>query len=39
MPIVINDFYTMINLYTTRPTVVKIIDVETIRQRGNSDTE
>ena len=39
MPIVIGDFYTMINLYSVRPTVVKSVDVVTIRQRRNSDTD
>ena len=39
MPIVIGDFYTMIDLYSVRPTVVKSVDVVTIRQRRNSDTD
>jgi len=39
MPIVISDFYTIINLYTIRPTVVKSVGVETIRQRRNSNTD
>ncbi|KAG4100799.1 hypothetical protein H8356DRAFT_1360136 [Neocallimastix lanati (nom. inval.)] len=34
-----SDFYTMINLYIIRPTVVKSVGVETIRQRRNYDTE
>ena len=38
MPIVIGDFYTMIDLYSVRPTVVKSVDVVTIRQRSNSNT-
>jgi len=38
MPFVTNDFYTIINLYPIRPIVVKSIDIETIRQRRNSDT-
>ena len=39
MPIVIRDFYSMIDLYSTRPTVARSVDVETIRQRiNNSDT-
>jgi len=38
MPIVISDFYTVINLYTVRPIVVKSVIVETIRQRRNSKT-
>jgi len=29
----------MINLYSIGPTVVKNVDVETIRHRRNSDTE
>jgi len=33
MPIMISDFYTI------RSTIVKIVDVETIRQRRNSDTD
>ncbi|KAG4106783.1 hypothetical protein H8356DRAFT_1417721 [Neocallimastix lanati (nom. inval.)] len=33
MPIVISDFYTMINLYTNRPAVVKSDDIKTIRIR------
>ncbi|KAG4088498.1 hypothetical protein H8356DRAFT_1432764 [Neocallimastix lanati (nom. inval.)] len=33
MPVIISDFYAMINLYTIRPTVVKNVDVETIRQK------
>ncbi|KAG4095581.1 hypothetical protein H8356DRAFT_1426898 [Neocallimastix lanati (nom. inval.)] len=37
IPIVINDFYTMINLYIIRSTVVKSVDVETIRQRRYSN--
>jgi len=39
MPIVIRDFYIMINLYSFRPTVVKSIGIETIRQRRYSDTD
>jgi len=39
MPIVIFDFYKMIDLYSIRSTVVKSVDVETIRQRSNSDTD
>jgi len=34
----ISDFYTMINLYTIIPTVVKSVNIETIRQRRNCDT-
>ena len=30
-PIVISDFYSIINLYTIKPTVVKSGDVKTIR--------
>ena len=39
MPIRISDFYTMINLNCIRPTLVKSDDVETIKQRRNSDTD
>ena len=36
MPIVSRSYFSMINLYSIGPTVVKSVDVETIR---NSDTE
>jgi hypothetical protein len=36
---VISDFYTIINLYTIRHTVVKSVDNKTIWQRRNSDTD
>ena len=39
MPIVSRSFYSMINKYSIGPTVVKSVDVETIRHRSNSDTE
>jgi len=39
MPIVCRSYFSMINLYSIGPTVVKSIDVETIRHRRNSDTE
>jgi len=38
MPIVINYFYEMNNLYSIGSTVVMSVDVEPIRQRRNSDT-
>jgi len=39
MPIVSRSYFSMINLYSIGPTVVKSVDVETIRHRRNSDTE
>jgi len=39
MSIVISDFYTMINLYTIRPSVAESFDVEVIRQRRNTNTD
>ena len=39
MPVVSRSFYSMINLYSIGPTVVKSVDVEPIRHRSNSDTE
>ena len=39
MSIVISNFYTIINLYTIRPFVVKRVQTEMIRQRRNSDTD
>ena len=39
MPIVICDFYVIINLYTIRLIVVKNIDVETISRKRNFNTE
>jgi len=39
MPVVISNFYTMVNLYIIRPTVVKSAGVERIRQRRKSDTD
>jgi hypothetical protein len=39
MPIVIGDFYKLIDQYTIRPTVAESVDVVTIRQRRNSDTD
>jgi len=39
MSIVSGDFYIMINLYSVRPTVVKSVNVVTIRQRRNSDID
>jgi len=39
IPIIISDFYTMINLYTIRRTIIKSVDVETIGQRRNFDTD
>ena len=39
MPFVSRSFYSMINLYSIGPTVVKSVDVEPIRHRSNSDTE
>jgi len=39
MPIVIGDFYKLIDHYTIRPTVAESVDVVTIRQRRNSDTD
>ena len=38
MLIVISDFYKVIDQYTIRPTVAESVDVVTIRQRRNSDT-
>jgi len=35
----ISDFYIMINLHTIRSTIDKSVNVETIRQRRNSDTD
>jgi len=39
MPIVSRSYFSIINLYSIGPTVVKSVDVETIRHRRNSDTE
>ena len=39
MPIMFRNFYAIINLYTIRPTVAKNINVETIRQHRNFDTD
>ena len=39
VPIVIGDFYKLIDQYTIRPTVAESVDVITIRQRINSDTD
>jgi len=39
MPIVCRSYFSMINLYSIGPTVVKSVDIETIRHRRNSDTE
>ena len=36
MPIVSRSYFSMINLYSIGPTVVKSVDVETIRHRRNS---
>jgi len=39
MSIVCRSYFSMINLFNIGPTVVKSVDVETIRHRRNSDTE
>jgi len=39
MPIMIRGLYTTINLFTIKLTVVKRVDIETIRQRKSSDTD
>ena len=39
MPIVCCSYLPMINLYSLESTVVKSVDVETIRHRRNSDTK
>jgi len=39
MLIIISGLYIMINLYTIRPTVVKSVDIETIKQKKNSDVD
>ena len=39
MPIMISDFYTIVKFYTIRPTIVKNVDIEKIRQKRNSGTE
>ena len=39
LPIVIGAFHSMIDLHTIRPTVVRSVDVETIRQRSISDMD
>jgi hypothetical protein len=38
-PIVISDFYTIIKLYTIKPTVFKSVDDDMIKQRRNSNTD
>ena len=39
MPIVIGDFYKLIDQYTIRPTIAESVDVVTMRQRRNLDTD